>query len=122
MSEQVADLKSSEKSQSGNSQHVKNKPWYFFRPPFDLFGIQPSFFISGEDKTVTWLGFISTIILVTAIITVSVFYSIDFFRNKDSKVYINDLVLDGPPTVSVSNKNFVMMFRHIYPESSPLFG
>ena len=70
----------------------------------------------------TWLGFGRTIILVTALITVSIFYTINFFRNVESKVYINDLVLDDPPIVSVSNKNFLMMFRHVYPESGPFYG
>lgn len=93
------------------------KSKFSFKAPFDLFGIQPSFFISGDDKTITWLGFISTIILVTSIIAVSIFYTIDFFKNKESKVYINDIILNGFPEVRLSNKNFVLMFKHVYPAS-----
>ena len=113
---------SSDTGQSAPDQIAKKRPWYHFRPPFDVFGIQPSFYISGDDKTVTWLGFISTIILVTAIITVSVLYTIEFFRNKESKVYINDLVLDSPPTVTVNNSKFLVMIKHVYPESGPFYG
>jgi hypothetical protein len=50
------------------------------KPPFDLFGIQASFFINGEDKTVSWPGFISSIILVSAVITVSIFQGIYFLE------------------------------------------
>lgn len=87
-----------------------------------MFGIQPSFFISGEDKTVTWLGFTSTIFLVVTIIAVTVFYTVDFFRNGESKVYINDLILDGPPKLSVNNTSFLVMVKHVYPESGSLYG
>ena len=93
----------------------KKRPWHEIRPPFDVFGIQPSFYISGEDKTVTWLGFISTLTLVGVIITVSTFYTINFFRNKESKVYINDIILDGSPELQLNNKNFLLMFKHVYP-------
>ena len=65
-------------------QAPKKKPWFYFTPPFDIFGIQPSFFISGQDKTVTWLGFFSTIILLLALLAVSIFYTVNFFRNRES--------------------------------------
>jgi hypothetical protein len=53
---------------------------------------------------------------------VSVFYTIDFFRNVDSKVYINGLVLDGPPSLMVNNKNFLVIVKHVYPETGSLYG
>lgn len=87
-----------------------------------MFGIQPSFFISGDDKTVTWLGFISSIILLSAVITVTVFYTIRFFRNVQSKIYINDIILEGPPTLNISNKNFVFMINENYPTSGRFYG
>lgn len=93
-----------------------------FKPPFDLFGMQTSFFINGEDKTITWMGFISTILLGSAIITVSIFQAYYFYKNSEPVVYINDLVLDGPPVIKISNKNFIWMVRHIYPENGPFYG
>lgn len=93
-----------------------------FRPPFDLFGMQTSFFINGEDKTLTWMGFISTIILASAVITVSMFQTYYYLKKKDPRVYINDLVLDGPPTIKLSNKSFVFMVKHVYPANGPLQG
>ena len=55
-------------------------------------------------------------------IAVSILYAVIFFRNKDSKVYINDLLLDGAPTSILDRINFVLMFKHVYPESGPLQG
>lgn len=94
----------------------------FFKPPFDLFGMQTSFFLNGEDKTVTWFGFIFTIVLAGVIIAVSLIYTVNFFRNVESKVYINDVILDAPPILQISNRNFLLMFKHIYPETGPLHG
>ena len=101
---------------------AKKKKASTFKPPFDLFGMQTSFFISGEDKTVTWLGFISTIILVSVIIGISIFYVVIFFRNHQSKVYINDILLDNPPNIKIDNSNFLLMFKHNYPTSKQLSG
>lgn len=92
------------------------------KPPFDIFGMQLSFMINGEDKTITWLGFVSSIILVSAVIAVSVFQGIYFYKNEESSVYINDIVLNGSPTVELNNTNFIMMVRHIYPQTGPLYG
>lgn len=52
----------------------------------------------------------------------TVLYTIDFFRNVYSKIYINNLVLDGPPVLDLKDKNFVMFIKHNYPTSGQFFG
>lgn len=97
------------------------KPWQF-RPLFDLFGIQPSFYLDGADKTVSWIGFISSILLVSIVALVGIFYTVDYFKNGDPTVYINSKILSATPTVNFENKNFFMVFKHNYPEGKPLSG
>lgn len=122
MSIQESSDKISENIVKETANAQKKESGGFFKPPFDLFGMQTSFFIGGEDKTVTWLGFISTIILASAIIAVTIFQTIIFFKNVESKVYINDLILDGPPVIKISNRNFLLMLRHIYPSDGQFAG
>jgi hypothetical protein len=61
-------------------------------------------------------------IMVSAIILVSVFYAINFLERKESKVYINEIVHDGPPFVTLTKRNFIMIFKHSYPTNGPFNG
>lgn len=62
----------------------KKKPW---KPPFDLFGITPTFYLNGKDKTVSGIGFICSIVLILTIALVSILYFVNFIGNKNQKIY-----------------------------------
>lgn len=51
--------------------------------PFDMFGISPTFFIKGEEKQVTFLGCVCTILMIVLLGAVSVFYFIQFFQKSN---------------------------------------
>jgi hypothetical protein len=47
--------------------------------PFDMFGISPSFFIKGEEKQVTFIGCVCTVLMISLLGVVSFFYLWQFF-------------------------------------------
>ena len=61
-------------------------------------------------------------VLGAIVVSVTIFYSVRHFRNEDPTVYINNLVLSGPPKLSLNNSNFLLMLKHLYPESGLYFG
>jgi len=68
------ELNSEKKTNSG----VSRKSW---RPPFDFFGMVPSFYLNGKDKTVSGIGFVCSILLVGSLAAVSILYGVSFLKN-----------------------------------------
>jgi hypothetical protein len=65
-----------------NPAPKKNNPQSktLFKPPFDLFGIHPSFYLTGENRTVTWVGFFATLILISLMLWAIVVHTVSFFK------------------------------------------
>lgn len=72
----------------------KKRSW---RPPLDFFGMTPSFYLNGKDKTVSGIGFVCSIVLVGSLAAVSLLYGVSFIRNKNQTVYTSlQTVTDAP--------------------------
>ena len=48
------------------------------RPPFDFFGITPTFYLNGKDKTVSGIGFVCSLVLIGSIAAISILYGVNF--------------------------------------------
>lgn len=83
-----------------DSPGKKKKHWM---PPFDFFGTNPQFFMNSEVKTVTWIGFLFTIVLLGLSLAVLILFlksysskdsatisSLSFISNEHSKVDLRD--------------------------------
>ena len=72
---------------SGQSEHIKQgsnvNPSGRIRPPFDFFGITPLFYMLGEKRTSTWIGFLITLIQFS-LLGLVVYLLVNSFLNKSS--------------------------------------
>lgn len=64
------------KSTPANSPQKKFKRTC--KPPLDAFGLNPSFYLQGKDKTVSWVGFICSLMLIISILVVVIIESISY--------------------------------------------
>lgn len=51
------------------------------KPLFDIYGVHPTFYLDGEEKTMTWMGCLCTILMIGLFAWVSVFYFIDLLKD-----------------------------------------
>jgi hypothetical protein len=78
--------------------------------PFDIFGIAPTFFIRGEEKQVTFMGCVCTVLMAILLGAVSVFYLYQFFEKVNFQVAVTDTTLSSFPSYDLNkNKFFVSM-------------
>lgn len=94
----------------------------FFRPLFDIFGVHPNFYLNGRDKTVTWIGCMCSIMLVTSITVIAIMEMVSFSQRKNFELYTSDESLPEKPVLDISTKGFLVVFRSVYPEDKPYFG
>ena len=97
------------------------KPKRKCKPPFDFFGISPSFYINGSDKTVSYAGFVCSLLLIGTLGLVSFLYALNFIRNKNYVVYTTQNTAKDTPLISLGEKKFLLAFRSNYPEHLPYF-
>lgn len=43
---------------------------------FDFFTVVPTFYLHGKDKTVSWVGCLTTLLLFGSMLSISIFYHI----------------------------------------------
>ena len=99
-----------------------HKKWWHFSPPFDFFGINPTFFINGDDKTVTWIGFFCIVGFLSILLVVSLIFFISFFKEGKTDLYISNLILSASPVLSLQEKKFLLIIKHNYPVTGPFHG
>jgi hypothetical protein len=92
------------------------------RPPFDFFGMTPSFYLNGKDKTVSGIGFLCSIVLVLSLLAVTIIYSIIFLQNKSMTIYTSLETVDNTPEIELKDKKFVIAYRTFYPNNKPYSG
>lgn len=92
------------------------------RPPFDFFGISPSFYINGSDKTVSCVGFVCSLLLIGTLALLSLFYALDFIRNKNFVIYTAEKTDKETPLISLKEKKFILAYRSTYPSNLPYSG
>lgn len=85
------------------------------RPPFDFFGISPHFYINGSDKTVSYVGFACSLILICTLTLLSTIYAINFIKNKNSVVYSSLKTAKDAPVIDLAEKKFILAYRISYP-------
>lgn len=90
-----------------------------FEPPIDFYGVSPTFYIDGEDKTSSWLGCICSVVLGIVMIAVTVSYFVAFSRKSDVTVYNKVESLSKIPFVDLKESRFILVVRGNYPEDKP---
>lgn len=93
-----------------------------WRPPFDFYGMKPSFYLNGKDRTVSCIGFFCSIVLAGSLIAVSVLYGLSFVKNKTQTVYTSLLSATNAPVIDLKEKKFLIAFRSHYPDDKPFHG
>ena len=94
----------------------------FFRPPFDVFGTHPNFYLNGNNKTVTWVGCICTLMLLACVAIVCIMEAVSYAGRKNFELYTSEESLTEYPILDMSEKKFMIVLRSIYPEDKPYFG
>ena len=92
------------------------------RPPFDFFGITPTFYLNGKDKTVSGIGFICSMILIGSILGIGILYGVNFFLNKNLKIYSSLETVSDAPVIDLQERKFLIALRSLYPENLPYSG
>ena len=82
--------------------------------PFDFFGINPKFFINRSVKTVTWLGFACTLILVGSVAYLFFVYLFSFLQKETSVVNSTNMITDEKPYIDLKQQDQMMMFEYYY--------
>jgi hypothetical protein len=105
-----------------SNKPVKELPKTKFEPPFDFYGVSPTFFIDGKDKLTSWIGCICSLILLAILSGVSIYYLILFFRKDNMSVNSKVDTLDKFPFIDLAERKFLFVVRGNYPEDGPFRG
>lgn len=108
--------KSSDPQQSSKEQKSPTKP------PFDFYGITPQFYLNGNDKTVSWIGCVATVILGCLMLAVAIHYFLIFVKKEDSTIFTQiDSVLKYP-FVDLKEKGVIYVIKTSYPTTGPFYS
>ena len=50
------------------------------KPPIDFYGVQPTFYIQGDEKNSSWVGCACTVLLGAVCLAITIFYFLIFVR------------------------------------------
>ena len=100
----------------------KSKKKSGFEPVFDLFSGSASLYVEGDDQRTSWLGFACSLIFVITMLIVVIIEVVNFFQHKNSKIQINETVLDPRPIVSLKDYDFAIVYKSTMPEGHPYKG
>jgi hypothetical protein len=53
---------------------------------FDVFSVSPTFYLHGKDKTVSWVGCLTTLLLFASMLGITIFYNIEFINRKNMNI------------------------------------
>lgn len=83
------------------------------KAPFDVFGLNPTFYVRGSDKTVTWIGCLCSFLLVFCLASVISFYCLAFFKKEESKVTSTLIASKQYPfTDFAKEKQLIMIYSY----------
>lgn len=84
------------------------------KAPFDVFGLNPTFYVRGSDKTVTWIGCLCSFMLVFCLASVISFYCLAFFKKEESKVTSTLIASKQYPFTDFSKEKQLIMLYSYY--------
>lgn len=84
------------------------------KAPFDVFGLNPTFYVRGSDKTVTWIGCLCSFLLVFCLASVISFYCLAFFKKEESKVTSTLIASKQYPFTDFSKEKQLIMIYSYY--------
>jgi hypothetical protein len=84
------------------------------KAPFDVFGLNPTFYVRGSDKTVTWIGCLCSFLLVFCLASVISFYCLAFFRKEESKVTSTLIASKQYPFTDFNKEKQLIMIYSYY--------
>ena len=93
-----------------------------FKPMFDLFAINPSFYLLGHSKTVSWLGCIASGVLVGLVGAIVVLYNVSYLRKSNFSISSILQAAEITPVIDLKEKQFFLAFRGYYPSDGLYFG
>lgn len=110
--------KTSEKSEQSTTKQTNGPS----KPPIDFYGVQPTFYIQGDEKNSSWIGCLCTVVLAAVALAVTLYYFLIFVRKEDMTVYSSVKALEKFPFVNLSKRKFILVVRGSYPEDGPYRG
>lgn len=94
----------------GSSKTVAKK----VKPPLDFYGVSPTFYMDGEEKTSSWVGCLCSVVLGGIMIAIAVYYFMIFIRKEDLTVYSKVQTLEQFPLIDLKEYRFIVVVRGIY--------
>lgn len=52
----------------------------------DIFAVNPTFYLLGKDKTVSWIGCVSSAVLIGFVLAVIIFFTISYSKKSDFEI------------------------------------
>lgn len=90
-------------------EHIKTK-----EPPLDFFGITPDFYIDGEPKVQSWVGFFCSVTQALVILVIIIVYSINFMNKKESKITILNVIDDSRPLLDLQKNRQILVLNYFF--------
>lgn len=81
-------------------------------PPFDPFGITPEFYIKGESKTTSWIGFVCSIFQIAITAAVIVIYTKGFLNKDGANITILNVKSQDRPFFDLSDAKQLFVLTH----------
>ena len=85
-----------------------------FKPPFDLFGTSPTFYVKRKKKNMTWLGCFCSILMYVSIITVFYTYFRSFMNKVQFQLVTTTTNNEEHPRIDLMTKDQMLLLEH-YP-------
>jgi hypothetical protein len=104
------------------SETTTQGPIRRLKPPFDFYGMAPSFYLNEDLKMKSWGGFICSIILFLALLGIAVFYFLIFIRRQDMRISNSLDSLEVYPFIDLRERKSLFVLRPNYPSDKPFFS
>ena len=75
-----------------------------FIPSFDLFGISPTFYVSRQKKSMTWMGCICSILMVGSLAAIFIISMRSYWNKSDSQITQTVINNSKHPYVNLKSK------------------
>lgn len=92
------------------------------KPPFDIYGVRPTFYLEGEERTLTWIGCLCSIAMIGLLGWLSVSYFINMFKDSNLSVEYSKENLETFPFVDLKEKKQVFVLTPIYGDCNRFKG
>lgn len=89
---------------------------------FDMYGVSPSFYLQGYDRTVTWMGCLCSLLMVGLMAWISSSFVLEYVGEKNLIVDYNRESSQKYPFADLKEKKFLIILTPIYGDTNPYKG